>query len=97
MCVKLISYGVTGKILAWIKSFLSNRYQCVTIGSSSSDDKQVTSGVPQGSILGPVLFTIYINDLQVDNPAVKIPKFADDVKLHRCIATLTILMNYLWP
>ena len=83
---KLYSYGIRGKIHSWIANFLENREQSVKIGGSMSNRSPVTSGIPQGSVLGPILFLIYINDLpEIVNSAVKL--FADDTKVYREIAS----------
>ena len=82
---KLEGYGVKGEILNWVKAFLENRQQFVKINNSSSKNLPVTSGVPQGSVLGPTLFIYFINDLPlVTNLTTKI--FADDTKLFTSIS-----------
>ena len=62
--IKLAAYGIRGKLLDWIKSFLTNRQQKVVLNGASSEWSRVYSGVPQGSILGLLLFNIYVNDIQ---------------------------------
>ena len=80
---KLKGYNISGPVLDWIESFLSERQQFVKINNACSTHQKVTSGVPQGSVLGPTLFIFFINDLPnvVKNSSVKI--FADDTKVYR--------------
>ena len=77
---KLSKYGITGNLLRWISNFLSKRRQYVRVNLALSEGKSVISGVPQRSILGPILFIFYTNDLPTDIIA-KLLLFADDVKL----------------
>jgi hypothetical protein len=81
---KLEAHGVCGKVKEWIKNWLTNRRQRVCVDGDISEWVDVTSGVPQGSVLGPVLFLIYINDLD-QGIVSKIGKFADDSKLSKTI------------
>ena len=78
------AYGISGKILRWIKCFLSDRSQKVCIKGVLSDSLPVLSGVPQGSVIGPLLFLIYINDL-LDEISSSDKLFADDSKIYRRI------------
>ena len=81
LLVKLQGYGIQGKVLDWIQEFLTERKQRVVINGSESEWSDVTSGIPQGSVLGPTLFLVYINDMpDVINAIIKL--FADDAKVY---------------
>ena len=86
MINKLKSYGFNGSLLSWFKSYFHNRRQQVTALGSTSPSRLVTSGVPQGSILGPVLFLLYVNDLPDTISSSTIATFADDTKVFQCIS-----------
>ncbi|KAF2354822.1 Reverse transcriptase domain [Trinorchestia longiramus] len=80
---KVEAHGIRGNYSRWIRNWLTGRTQCVVIHDETSDLALLTSGVPQGSVLGPLLFIIYINDLDV-GIITEINEFADDMKLsHR--------------
>lgn len=85
---KLRAFGIRGKLLRWIKSFLTDRQQFVVVEGHESAILLVLSGVPQGTVLGPLLFLIYINDIGEVVNHCKIKIFADDSKLHKTIKTL---------
>ena len=80
LMIKLQSLGKVGNIFKWIKMWLSDRKQCVVINGYCSESKDVSSGVPQGSVLGPILFIIFINNID-DNIISKISKFAGNTNV----------------
>ena len=97
LLTKASSLGIGPLMTKWIHSFLNNRTQTVLVEGSKSDPSPVLSGVPQGTVLGPLLFLIYINDISSDlTPGTSIRLFADDSLLYRQIhskADQTILQK----
>lgn len=81
-------YGIRGKILALFKSYLLNRKQVVKIKGTYSKFQHIKCGVPQGSILGPLLFILYINDIVYASNIVKCILFADDTSIFYPIKVL---------
>jgi len=75
---KLYNYGIRGVVHQWFKSYLSKRHQFISLGDSVSCVGHITTGVPQGSVLGPLLFLLYVNDICYAVPDTKIKLFADD-------------------
>ena len=86
LLIKLQSFGIDGPLLSWICAFLSSRVQRVTAEGVSSEWVKVISGVPQGSVLGPVLFLMYIDDVTLIYPGLVTYKlFADDLKIYSSV------------
>ena len=81
---KLKAHGIGNGMINWIEKWLIDRRQRVVVDGEVSNWKSVLSGIPQGSVLGPILFLIYINDLD-DDITSKVLKFADDTKVFRKI------------
>ncbi len=79
---KLAAYGITGKTADWFRDLLTNRHQRVIVENGKSEWANVISGIPQGSVLGPTLFVIFINALS-DVVTNTIQIFADDIKIYR--------------
>jgi hypothetical protein len=84
---KLKLYGITGKLLLWLENFIKDRIQRVQVNGSLSNWEKVVSGVPQGSVLGPILFLLYVNDIPARIDC-KLLMFADDLKIWQPIKQL---------
>jgi hypothetical protein len=78
---KLKKVGIKGKLLAWLEHYLKKRRHRVVVNGQSSEDEEIDAGVPQGSILGPLLFILYMNDL-VQELTLNLKLYADDVTLY---------------
>ena len=93
---KLEHYGIRGTALAWFSSYLCNRSQYVSVNGHNSNCLNITCGVPQGSVLGPLLFLIYINDLPNSSTKLTFYLFADDTNIYYesdCLYKLQKVVN----
>ena len=93
---KLSYYGINTNNLAWFSSYLRNRQQYISADGVCTESQNITCGIPQGSILGPLLFLIYVNDLNKASKILQPIMFADDTNLfysHRNIKTLFYTVN----
>ena len=88
LLAKLEKIGIRGKVLDWIRDFLSGRFQTVIVEGEKSSFQPVKSGVPQGTVLGPILFIIYVADLERRIQHSKVGTFADDTKLKKPICSV---------
>ena len=83
-------YGISGPLLTWLRSYLENRQIKAVISGQSSTPHNIRAGVPQGSILGPTLFLLYVNDCQdILLPGIGLGTYADDTTLYQSISTTT--------
>ena len=86
---RLHQYGITGKLHDWFRSYLQERKQQVTVLGATSRELPVTSGVPQGSLLGPILFLLFVDDLPNTVKTSRVPCYADDTKIFKSIDSIT--------
>jgi len=92
---KLEHYGIRGMCLAWIRDYLKGRRQCVLYNGFTSHILAINCGVPQGSILGPLLFLLYVNDIHLASSALHFIMFADDTNVFMSDSSLLELINRL--
>ena len=88
LLLKLHGFGINNDVISWVKSFLTNRTQKVVLDGEESESCPVMSGVPQGSVLGPCLFLMYINDMP-DMIESNIRLFADDTIIYLTVTNQT--------
>ena len=87
---KLQCYGVKGRLLNWISAFPTGRSQCAVVDNVQSSYIDVLSGVPQGSVLGPILFILFVNDIDtVCHSSSKLMLYADDLKLYSVVESVS--------
>ena len=84
---KLDTYGIKGSLLLWIKDFFSECTQKVVLNGSASNTFTLSSGVPQGSVMGPLLFLVYVNDI-LEQVECNISMFADDTKIYTTVKSI---------
>ena len=82
---KIENMGIKGKLLKWLKEFLTNRQQQVKVNNHLSSKEWVRSGVPQGSVLGPLLFLIMMSDIDDDVVSSELSSYADDTRIWKMI------------
>ena len=83
---KMKRLSIHPMLVRWIEQFLLNRKQCMVVDCVKSREEPVVSGVPKGSVLGPVLFIIFINDMKSVVCGSNAGSFSDDTKISKCIA-----------
>ena len=90
---KVHDIGITGKLHNWVRSFLTGRRQCVTVQGCHSAWMPVTSGVPQGSVIGPLLFIIMLNDIDINIQTSIVSSFADDTRVMKGVRDADDISN----
>ena len=91
LLTKLEHCGIRGLALSWFKSYLTERKQVVIVNGVTSSEKEIRCGVPQGSVLGPLLFLLYINDIYNSSKDLDFRLFADDTSIYSLIKVLILL------
>ena len=94
---KLSHYGIRGKALEWFRNYLNNRKQYVSLNQNNSSLKEIENGVPQGSLLGPLLFIVYINDFSRSSDTLSFILFADDSNVFFLTKTQIVSFTRLIP
>ena len=89
LLARLYQYGITGKLHDWFRSYLKGRKQQVTVLGATSRELPVTSGVPQGSLLGPILFLLFVDDLPNIVKTSTVACYADDPEIFKSIDSIT--------
>ena len=89
LLVRLHQYGITGKLHDWFRSYLQGRKQQVTVLGATSRELPVTSGIPQGSLLGPILFLLFVDDIPNTVKTSRVACYADDTKIFKSIDSIT--------
>ena len=93
LCKKLKKYGIRGKVLEWCRNYLTNRRQCTLANGTRSNCEKLSCGVPQGSVLGPLFFIVYVNDLEPAFRNVNTQLYADDTVLYASGADMASLVK----
>jgi Reverse transcriptase (RNA-dependent DNA polymerase) len=89
---KLQCFGVSGRLLAWLSAFVTGRSQCVVVDNVRFSYVDVLSRVPQGSVLGPILFILFVNEIDtVCRSSTKLKLDADDLKLYSVVESVSSL------
>ena len=97
LLTKLEHYGIKGNANYWLRSFLTDRKQNTSVTEKDSNSQEITHGVPQGSVLGPLLFIIFINDLNLSVTSSKAHHFADDTNvllINKLLKKINSLINH---
>ena len=89
LLARLHQYGITGKLHDWFRSYLQGRKQQVTVLGATSRELPVTSGIPQGSLLGPILFLLFVDDIPKTVKTSRVACYADDTEIFKSIDSIT--------